>query len=92
MTEHHPLCPFDPDATDPTGECQCALIARVRAGERERHGSNCRGMWDEWLHDLREKVEALPASLRATYARDKEPAVVYRADVLALLDEEDGDD
>jgi hypothetical protein len=36
MTEHDPLCPFDPDATDPTGECQCALIARVRADEREQ--------------------------------------------------------
>jgi hypothetical protein len=36
MTEHHPLCPFDPDATDPTGECQCALIARVRDNTAEK--------------------------------------------------------
>ena len=31
----------------------------IRAEEWERHGNNCRGMWDEWVEDLREKVEAL---------------------------------
>ena len=31
----------------------------IRADERKRHGNNCRGMWDEWLLDLKDKVKAL---------------------------------
>jgi hypothetical protein len=70
-----------------------AVEPLIRADEQERHGNNCRGMWEEWLGDLRAKVEALAekASVRElsdpnAYAR----RVAYDA-VLALL-EEDSDE
>lgn len=57
----------------------------IRADERERHGNNCGGMWDEWTHDLRAKVEALP-SLQMRRLDDVYDWYVLRADVLALFD------
>lgn len=67
----------------------------IRADEQERHGNNCAGMWDEWLTDLRVKVEALDKiwtawddDVRQTPARDGDTgltAFVKRDDVLALL-------
>lgn len=58
-----------------------AAMAAVRADEQERHGNNCGGMWDEWLHDLRVKVEALP---RASMADGR--YLLWEEQVLALLD------
>jgi hypothetical protein len=86
MTDHDPLC-RNTDWTPWTAGARCPVcdeIARVRANEQERHGSTCRGMWDEWMHDLREKVDALHGCAPSTYWDDA------LDEVLALLDEEGG--
>lgn len=96
MSSHDPLCRFaDPgvfSAVDFYGNplfCQCALIAKVVAREQERHGDNCGGLWDEWVGDLHAKVQGLPSAKVVSY----DPVdLIDRADVLALLAEEDDDD
>lgn len=55
-------------------------LVTARAEEQARHGNNCGGMWDEWTHDLRAKIEALHCDALQrgdTYDID---------DVLALID------
>ena len=72
MTAHDPMCPVRTMAPN-EGHCYCALIARVRADERERHhdGGDCEctsvyadGTWvhAQRLTDLRAKVEGLPSA------------------------------
>lgn len=77
-TEHDPLCQRD----EPDHWCECELIRKVVAREQERHGNNCQGLWDEWTHDLRAEIQALP-SLRPTAIGSE---YLLRADVLALID------
>jgi hypothetical protein len=61
--------------------CQCALIAKVRADERERNAEMNRIVGRDFKADLRAKVEALPLDFDA-----HERPVVLMADVLALFD------
>ena len=60
MTDHDPLCHWWTacDAGNARA-CHCTLIDRVRAVERERHGNNCRGMWDVFV----KRADALAAVL-----------------------------
>jgi len=74
-----------------------AVEPMIRSDEQERHGNNCRGMWDEWLGDLREKVEALPhdesCQVDNVVIIDPEPeCTCLRGDVLALLEEANDED
>ena len=50
MSDHHPQCPFDPDATDPSGKCQCALIELVCTSHGEQIASRIRARRDNSLH------------------------------------------
>ena len=82
---HDPLCPQPAYDQPRCGRCQ--LIARVRADEhRKSANANAvmgymRGAVDDFLADLRAKVEGLPSWHQ--FSDD----VVSRAAVLALLDE-----
>lgn len=67
-----------------------AVEPLIRADEQERHGSNCGGMWDEWLDDLRGKVQALRDDEAEVARKGRSDARCFVAAyevVLTLLDE-----
>ena len=81
---HDPLCRAQhmdvATEWDDLGGCDCPVIARVRADERERNGEMNRIVGRDYRERLRAQVEALHGRAPSTYWDDA------LDEVLALLD------